>query len=197
MVARRPADMQDGETADTGARICLGIIGAAHGVRGAMKVKTFTETPQDIAAYGPLTDETGARVFVITQCKADKAGARISLRGITNREAAQHLTGTALYVARDKLPTLADRDDFYHTDLIGLAVLDSAGLKCGTVAAVHNFGAGDVLEVEGEAGQAFYPFTKKVVPHIDLAAGHLTLEPPVENEARPPEQSGGSKGANG
>lgn len=197
MVARRPAETQNGDTDDSEARICLGIIGAAHGVRGAMRVKTFTEAPQDLAAYGPLTDETGARVFVITQCKADKAGARIFLDGIASREAAQQLTGTALYVSRDKLPALADGDDFYHTDLIGLAVLDAKGTKCGRVAALHNFGAGDVLEVEGETGQAFYPFTKKVVPHIDLTAGHLTLEPPIENEARPPEQEGGSKGADG
>jgi 16S rRNA processing protein RimM len=166
----------------------LGVIGAAHGVRGAMKVKTFTQTPQDLAAYGPLTDEKGERVFVIESCKADKQGARVTLAGVKDRDAAQKLTGTSLYVARAKLPSLEAADDFYYADLIGLQVRDEAGAASGVVAAVHNFGAGDLLEITGDDGAGYYPFTKRVVPHIDIAAGFLTLVPPLEDEARPPEQ---------
>lgn len=177
------------------ARVCLGIVGAAHGVRGAMKVKTFTEDPRDLAAYGPLSDASGTRHFTVTSCAADKAGARITLDGVTDRSAAEALRGTALYVARDKLPALADADDFYHADLIGLAALSPEGDRLGTVHAVHDFGAGDLLEIAGDdadpktgKGTAFYPFTKQVVPQIDMAAGTLVLVPPVEDEARPPEQ---------
>ena len=170
-------------------RLCLGVIGAAHGVRGAVKVKTFTENPQDIAAYGPLTDEKGERAFIITSCRPDKAGARITLEGVGDRSAAEALRHIGLYVTRDKLPELTEADDFYHSDLVGLAVYDAADSHIGTVKACHNFGAGDVLEVaflktQG-GGTAFYPFTKAVVPNIDMAQNRLILVPPQEDEARP------------
>lgn len=179
------------------ALLCLGVIGAAHGVRGAVRVKTFTQTPQDLAAYGPLTDEKGERVFVVTSCRAAKAGAHITLQGVSDRDAAEALKNTGLYVARDKLPSLDDEDDFYHSDLVGLAVRDSDGAQMGRVLACHNFGAGDLLEIrftkaycETHAlnqigGTAFYPFTKLVVPQVNLAEGYITLVPPKEDEARP------------
>ena len=191
MTARTPAADRSAEL------VCLGIIGAPHGVRGAMKVKTFTATPQDLAAYGPLTDQHGARVFVVKSCAPAKQGARITLDGVMNREAAAALTGTGLYVARAKLPQLAEEDDFYHADLIGLAVKQMEGASepseaaedGGRVVAVHNFGAGDLLEIVApDGGNHYYPFTKAVVPEIDLAGGTLTLVPPREDEARPPEQ---------
>ena len=116
-----------------------------------------------------------------------------------DRNAAEALRGTALYVARDKLPALADADDFYHADLIGLTALSPAGEMLGTVLAVHDFGAGDLLEIsgtgtaggKGDKSSAFYPFTKAVVPEVDMAAGTLILLPPREDEARPPEQLSG------
>lgn len=174
-------------------RLCLAVIGAAHGVRGAMKVKTFTEMPQDLAAYGPLTDETGERVFVITSCQVAKGGARITIEGVRDRNAAEALKNTGLYVARDKLPSLDDGDDFYHSDLIGLDVRDGKGngdgANIGHVLACHNFGAGDLLEIRfaklSGGHTAFFPFTKAVVPEVDIAAGFLTLIPPKEDEARP------------
>ena len=174
---------------EASSRLCLGVIGAAHGVRGAMKVKTFTETPQDLAAYGPLTDETGERVFVVTSCQAAKGGARVTLEGVGDRNAAEALKNMRLYVARDSLPVLAGEDDFYHSDLVGLSVRDGTGGDIGQVLACHNFGAGDLLEirfVEKAGGHtAFFPFTKAVVPEVNIAAGFLTLVPPKEDEARP------------
>lgn len=174
--------------------VCLCIIGPAHGVRGAVKVKSFAEDPQSLTAYGALQDADGTP-FEITSVKPDKMGARLTLRGIGDRNAAEALRGTALFVARDKLPTLEDADDFYHADLIGIEVFSSDGAPLGAVAGVHNFGAGDMLEINmaaakaGKAGSAFYPFTKAVVPDIDIRAGRLTLVPPQENEARAPENS--------
>lgn len=185
--------MVDRAPAGSDMLLCLGVIGAAHGVRGAVKVKTFTEMPLDLAAYGPLTDENGERAFIVTSCQAAKAGARITLKGVSDRDAAEALRGVGLYVARAKLPNLTDADDFYHTDLIGLEAVNMDGALVGTVTACHNFGAGDLLEING----SFYPFTKAVVPEINMAAGRLTLCPPHEEEARPPEQMAGEKDGDG
>jgi 16S rRNA processing protein RimM len=165
----------------------LGVIGAPHGVRGAMKVRTFTKSPQDIAAYGPLTDTLGERVFVFTSCKADKGNAesaRVTLKGVDDRDGAVALRGVELYVARAQLPQLTQEDDFYYADLIGLQAVGLDGVVLGEVTACHNFGAGDLLEING----AFYPFTKQVVPQVDVAAGQLTLVPPLEQEALPDEE---------
>jgi 16S rRNA processing protein RimM len=175
--------------------VCLCIIGAAHGVRGAVKAKCFAENIADLAAYGPLRDGQGQE-FKITSVKPDKIGARLTLDGVHSREAAEALRGTPLFLAREKLPALSDADDFYHADLIGLSVMDVAGAPLGKVAGVHNFGAGDLLEIapdennqeHNQEQSAFYPFTKEIVPQIDIAAGFLTLVPPIEDEARPPEQ---------
>ena len=171
--------------------VCLCVIGPAHGVRGAVKAKCFAENIADLAAYGPLSNGQG-QDFKITSAKPDKIGARLTLDGVNSREAAEALRGKPLFLAREKLPALKDDDDFYHADLIGLKVLDAAGAVIGTVAGVHNFGAGDLLEVEmgkdRPTQSAFYPFTKSIVPQIDIAAGYLTLVPPKEDEARPPEQ---------
>ena len=185
MASRAP----DAASTATVARLCLAVIGAAHGVRGAMKVKTFTETPQDLAAYGPLTDKKGERVFIVTSCQVAKGGARITIEGVVDRNAAEALKNTELYVARDKLPILDNEDDFYHNDLIGLDVRDGDGAEMGRVLACHNFGAGDLLEIRYTkkfvGNTAFYPFTKAVVPEVNIAAGFLTLLPPQEDEARP------------
>jgi 16S rRNA processing protein RimM len=149
-----------------------------------MKVRTFTQSPQDIAAYGPLTDKLGERVFVLTSCKAEKGkaeSARVTLKGVDDRDAAVALRGVELYVSREQLPKLVQEDDFYYADLIGLKVVSAEGERLGDVTAVHNFGAGDLLEING----SFYPFTKQVVPQVDMAGGQLTLVPPQETEAAP------------
>ena len=168
--------------------VCLCVIGPPHGVRGAVKAKCFAENIADLAAYGPLSNGQG-QDFKITSAKPDKIGARLTLEGVNSREAAEALRGTALFLAREKLPRLTDDDDFYHADLIGLRVQDAAGAPLGTVSGVHNFGAGDLLEVALDLETMFYPFTKTIVPQIDIAAGYLTLVPPKEDEARPPEQT--------
>jgi len=168
--------------------VCLCIIGPPHGVRGALKVKCFAEDSAELATYGKLQDADG-NLFEVTSVKPDKIGARLTLKGVDDRNAAEALRGTALFIARDKLPSLDEEDDFYHADLIGLSVYDGADENIGTVSAVHNFGAGDVLEIAAPDGKsAFYRFTKAVVPEIDLARGRLTLLVPKEDEARPPEQ---------
>ena len=167
--------------------VCLCVIGPAHGVRGAVKAKCFTENIADLATYGSLTDGQG-KDFKITSAKPDKIGARLTLDGVNSRDAAEALRGTALFLPREKLPVLTAEDDFYHADLIGLKAKAQDGVALGTVAAVHNFGAGDMLEINAGKHSAFYPFTKHTVPHIDISAGHLTLVPPKEDEARPPEQ---------
>ena len=170
--------------------VCLCIIGSAHGVRGAVKVKCFAEDSAALAAYGPLMTDDG-RAFAVTSVKPDKIGARLTLKGVNDRSAAEALRGTALFVARDKLPILADEDDFYHADLIGLAAHNGADEKIGSVQGVHNFGAGDVLEIADQDGKtAFYPFTKAVVPEIDLAERRLTLIAPKEGAAHPPAAEG-------
>jgi len=183
-MAERP-DMERIDTPE--GFVCLCIIGPPHGVRGAVKVKCFAEDSAELAAYGALVAGDG-RAFSVTSVKPDKLGARLTLKGVNDRNAAAALRGTALFVARDKLPILADADDFYHADLIGLAAHNEADDNIGSVLGVHNFGAGDLLEIADHSGKtAFYPFIKAVVPEIDLAKGRLTLIAPKEDEARAPE----------
>lgn len=168
----------------TASLIRLGVIIGAHGIRGAVKVKTFTQDPKDLSAYGSLCSEDGGQVFDVSGLSPDKVGARVSFKNIHHRDQAEALKGTVLCVPRGALPTLEEEDGFYHADLLGLAAYDGAGQPLGLVEGVHNFGAGDVLDIAGE----MIAFTKETVPEIDLAAGRLTVVMPVEVEARPPEQ---------
>ena len=171
-------------------RICLGIMVGAHGVRGLVKVKSFTENPADVAAYGPVSDEAGRRSWHLQvtgpapgKSPGKKGGDVLLVRldGVKDRDAAQALHGTRLYVAREALPALAEEETFYHADLIGLAVEDAQGAALGRVKAVENHGAGDLLEVEGPGGESLLlPFTRAVVPQVDLAGGRLVAVPPEE-----------------
>ncbi len=170
--------------ANQNALIRLGVIIGAHGIRGAVKVKTFTEDPKDLSAYGSLYSEDGGQVFDISNLAPDKAGARVSFKNIHHRDQAEALKGIVLCVPRSALPALEAGDDFYHADLMGLEAFDAKGVLLGAVEGVHNFGAGDVLEIAGE----MIAFTKHTVPEIDMAAGRLTVIMPDETEARPPEQ---------
>jgi 16S rRNA processing protein RimM len=166
-----------------GARICLGQIGAAHGVRGEVRLHSFTAEPQAIAGYGSLESDDG-RIFEIESLRPAKNHLVARLAGITSRSAAEQLTNIKLYVPRERLPAPVEADEFYHADLIGLAVVDRAGEKLGTVVAIHNFGAGDLIEVrqaEGEPTQLL-PFDEATVPEIDLAAGRLVVEFPAGRE---------------
>jgi 16S rRNA processing protein RimM len=161
-------------------RICVGRIGAAHGTRGEVKLWSFTADPLAIARYGPLETEDGARTFQIEALRPAKGFLVARLAGVPDRTAAEALRNIDLYVARERLPAPA-ADEFYHTDLVGLAVVDASGTPLGTVTAVHNFGAGDLIEVQPAAGSmtVMLPFTEAVVPVVDVAGGRIVIEPPA------------------
>jgi 16S rRNA processing protein RimM len=161
-------------------RICIAQIGAAHGVRGEVRLKAFTEDPLSVARYGPLEAEDGRR-FEIEQVRPAKDMLVARLKGVTDRDAAESLKSLRLYVARDRLPRPAD-DEFYHADLVGLAVEIKDGARFGTVKAIHNFGAGDLLEIEPAGGGAtmMLPFTQATVPMVDIAGKRIVIEPPVD-----------------
>src|SRR6478736_2765084 len=128
------------------APICVARIGAAHGVRGAVKLWTFTEDPLAVKAYGPLTTRDGARQFEVTHVREAKDHLVATFKGVASREDAERLNGIELYIAREKLPE-TDDDEYYHADLIGLAAVNAANEPLGRVVAIHNFGAGDISEI--------------------------------------------------
>src|SRR5215216_4540276 len=141
-------------------QICVARIGAAHGVRGAVKLWTFTEDPLAVTRYGPLLTSDGARQFEVTHAREAKGHLVATLKGIATREDAERLNGLELYVPRDKLPA-TDQDEYYHADLIGLAAVTSANEPLGRVIAIHNFGAGDIIEIAPpkSAPTMLLPFT--------------------------------------
>ena len=163
------------------ARICIAQIGGAHGVRGEVRLKAFTEDPLSVTRYGPLETEDGKRRFEIEAVRPAKDMLVARLKGISDRNAAEALTNVRLYVAREKLPRAAG-DEFYHTDLVGLAAVTADGEAFGTVKAVHNFGAGDLLEIAPATGGAtlMLPFTEATVPAVDIAGRKIVVEPPVD-----------------
>ena len=162
-----------------GARVCLGQIGAAHGVRGEVRLRSFTSDPAAIAAYGPLETEDG-RVLEIEKLRPAKDHFVARLSGIHDRDAASALTNAKLYVPRERLPRTEDPDEFYHADLIGLAAVDRAGRTLGAVVAIHNFGAGDLIEVRPQTGgnTELVPFDTVHVPEVDIASGKIVIDPP-------------------
>jgi 16S rRNA processing protein RimM len=159
-------------------RVLVGAIAGAFGVKGEVRLKSFCAEPTDIARYSPLTDLQGERVFALKITRPVPNGFAARIGGIATKEQADALRGTQLYAPRAALPSLPD-DEFYHADLIGLQVLDTGGNILGLVAAVHNHGAGDILEIKGQKPQLL-PFTKAVVPTVDLAAGRIIADPPDE-----------------
>ena len=167
-------------------RVCLGVIAGAHGVRGLVKIKSFTEVPEDVAAYGPVTDETGGRRFTITVKGRVKGSVLAALEGVADRDQAQALHGQQLFVPRDALPVPDEEETYYQADLIGLAAEDPDGRSLGRVVAVQNFGAGDLLEVLGpDRVSRYFAFTKEVVPELDVAGGRAVIRPPEETEVPP------------
>jgi 16S rRNA processing protein RimM len=163
-----------------GARICLGQIGAAHGVRGEVRLQSFTFDPEAITSYGPLQTEDG-RSLEIESLRPAKNHFVAKLAGIRDRSAAEQLVNQKLYVPRTRLPAPAQADEFYHADLIGLAVVDRAGARLGTVVAIHNFGAGDLIEVRPDGGgdSQLVPFDELNVPAIDVVAGRIIVDAPL------------------
>ena len=164
------------------APICVARIGAAHGVRGAVKLWTFTEDPLAVQTYGPLITKDGSRQFEVATAREAKGHLVATLKGVATREEAERLNGIELYVARDKLPA-TDDDEYYHADLIGLAAVTVGDAPLGRVIAIHNFGAGDIIEIAPPHGPSLLlPFTNAVVPTVDLAAGRVVIELPEEIE---------------
>lgn len=177
-------------------KVCLAAVAGAHGVRGLVRLKTFTERPEDVAAYGALSDEAGTRSFRLTLKGWAKDLPVVAIAGVNDRNAAQALRGTRLYVARAALPPPDEEEAYYHADLLGLAVEDMDGRPLGRVRAIYDFGAGDLLEVAGPDGRVrVLPFTKAVVPVVDLDGGRLVADPPAEvgePEPKAPEDGAGT-----
>lgn len=167
-------------------RVCVGAIAGAHGVRGAVRLKSFTADPLDIASYGPVEDEKGEKRFRLKVIGEAKGVVIATLAGVADRDAAEALKGTRLYVARSVLPAPEDEEEFYHADLLGLRVELADGTLLGTVRAIYDFGAGDMIELAkaDRSGTAFLPFTKAVVPVVDLKGGRLIAELPDEIEVK-------------
>ena len=168
-----------GASAEPAGWVCLGAVAGAQGVRGDLRIKPFTADPAGIASYGPVSDEAGTRRFTLTVREVRKDVVIVSAAEVRDRNAAEALRGVRLYVPRAALPE-PDEDEFYHADLIGLAAVGEDGTVFGTVRALHDFGAGDVMEIaRAEGGQPFaVPFTREVVPVIDFAGRRVVVVPP-------------------
>ncbi len=160
-------------------RVCVGVITGAHGIRGAVRLKSFTAEPEDVAGYGPLEDERGERHFALRIVGSAKGVLIAAISGIDDRDRAEALRGLRLYLRRSALPP-PEEEEYYHADLIGLDAALADGTPIGRVRAVHEFGAGDMLEIERASGPpVMVPFTRAVVPVVDLDAGCLVIDPPT------------------
>lgn len=175
--------------------ILLGEIGSAHGIKGEVRIRTFTEDPADIAAYGPLSDKAGKRTFKIAGLRVTAKGVIARLQGVDDRTAAEKLRNTGLYVKRSQLPEL-EPGAYYYEDLAGLTAVDASGASLGTIVGVVNFGAGDLVEISrgGERETLLVPFTKEAVPHVDLELGRVTVVLPAfaddDGDAGPADEPG-------
>lgn len=160
-------------------RICIGAIAGAFGVTGEVRLKSFCSEPADIGSYGPLTTEDGSRQFRITLTRPVAGGFGARIAGVATRDQAEALRGISLFVTRDKLRSLPD-DEFYHADLIGLDAFDTGGELLGKVTAVHNHGAGDIIEISPARHKSalLLPFTMAIVPNVDIGAGRLIVDLP-------------------
>jgi 16S rRNA processing protein RimM len=166
------------------ARICVAQIGAAHGIRGEVRLRSFTEDPAAVASYGALESEDGRQRFEIEALRPAKGNFVAQLKGVKDRNAAEKLTNLKLYVPRGRLPPTEDADTFYHADLVGLAAVTLEGAALGTVTAIHRYGAGDLVEITPPDGSAtmLVPFSHEAVPTIDIPGGRIVVVPPIETE---------------
>lgn len=168
-------------------RICLGKIVGAQGIKGEVKIKSFTEVIDDIDAYGELEDKTGSRKFDIEVTGSSKGTVRAKIKGIKDRNEAEALVGTELYISKDLLPELDEENEFYHSDLIGLDVkLKKDNSVIGSVAGLYNFGAGDIIEIKlsGSNKTEMIPFNDAYVPEINIKNGYIIVETVVLNFAK-------------
>ena len=156
-------------------RVLLGVVAAPHGVRGLVRIKSYTDDPMAVAAYGPLSDETGKRAYRVEALSAARGAVLARIEGVADRTAAEALRGLRLYVERERLPETGERE-WYEADLVGLSAVGRDGRDWGKVIAFHDFGAGSVMEV---SGGVMLPFTDEAVPEIDIAGGKVVVEPPA------------------
>jgi 16S rRNA processing protein RimM len=163
-------------------KLLMGRIGAAHGIKGEVRIQSFTEEPLALADYGPLSTNRPGLTITIASARATANVLVARIEGVADRTAAEALNGIELYIDRDLLPPPEDEDDFYHIDLIGLQARLADGAVIGEVIAVPNFGAGDLIEIRNaQNGDTYlYPFTRKVVPEIRIAEGYLLIEVPLD-----------------
>ena len=166
------------EGAAPAGRVCVGAVVGAHGVRGDVRIKSFTQQPEDIAAYGPLENETGDKIFTLSLHRRSRGLLIGSLEGVRDRDQAEALRGVRLYVDRARLPAPEDEDEFYHADLLGLSAVDGAGNGFGRVSAVLPVGDAEILEIDPGGGREtiLVPFTREHVPEIDIAAGRIVID---------------------
>ncbi|WP_373084256.1 ribosome maturation factor RimM [Sneathiella sp.] len=160
--------------------LLLGVIAGAKGIRGEVKIKSFTENPEDITAYGPLKNATGTITYDMKVVGLSKGLPVVRIKGISDRTQAEALKGTELYVSREMFPETSGEDEFYHADLIGLQVVFADGTRFGKILRAHDFGAGDMLEIlpdgKSEKAAVLVPFTQEMVPEVDLDRGTVTVE---------------------
>jgi 16S rRNA processing protein RimM len=157
--------------------ISLGVISGAHGIRGQVKIKSFTANPEDISCYGPLLDSSGKQ-YQLTITGGTNDALIATVGGVTDRNAAEALRNTELFVPRSALPE-AGKHEYYHEDLVGLKLLTQDGRPYGTIAAMHNFGAGDLVAIKRESGEEeFLPFTRAIFQEIDIKEGRVVIAPP-------------------
>jgi 16S rRNA processing protein RimM len=155
-------------------RVLLGIVAAPHGVRGLVRIRSFTEDPMAVAGYGPLSDESGKKRFTVEALSASRGAVLARIDGVADRNAAEALRGVKLYVERSVLPETSEKE-WYEADLIGLPAVGKDGRDWGKVVAFHDFGAGSVMEL---SGGAMLPFTDEAVPEIDVEGGKVIVNPP-------------------
>ena len=172
----------------------MAVIGAAHGIRGELRVRSFTADPLALGDYGPLHARDG-RVFEVREIRPAKDVVVVRFEGVGDRNAAEALTGTELFVDRSALPDDGDEDDFYHADLVGLSVRDDSGAVIGRVAAVQNFGGGDLLDLTltGRKG-VLIPFTKSAVPEVSVSGGFIRVDPVAAGLTEEGEEQGDGAG---
>jgi 16S rRNA processing protein RimM len=171
--------------------ILVGHVRGAFGVKGEVRIHPYTEEPGGVAAYGPLYDQDGRIILTPQRAHAIKDGVAITAKEVKTREEAEALKGARLYAPRDRFPDLAEEDEFYAVDLIGCAVRHLEGEMLGQVHAIHDFGAGDVLEIKNGAKTWFLPFTAENTPRIDLKARLIIADPPpglLDPNAPPPKE---------
>ena len=164
-------------------RVCVGVVVGAHGIKGAVRVKSFTEDPADLVGFGPVEDEAGRHKYQLTMLGESKGLILVRMAGVADRNAAEALKGVKLWVPKAALPQ-PEEEEYFYSDLIGMRAERADGAEMGRVKGVFDFGGGVIIEIEGPGGAVMLPFTRAVVPLVDVAGKRLVIEPPDEVEVR-------------